>query len=441
MTRTRMVPASAVRHLRLSRSLAIAGYVGIAAFLGTVGVWAIATPLNGAVVAPATFVTENNLRRIRHAQGGVVSELMVREGDRVKSGDVLLRLDGTVAQSTLDIIVQQLEEALARVARLEAERDRLPAPRIPDVFVAHGSTPRVARLLASEAEIQKARATARDGTRAQLTMRIAQLRSEIMGLKRQEDARIREFALNAEELEGVRTLYNKGLTPISRLAGLERNGVQLDGAQGALRAQIAQAEGKIAETEIQILQIEKDWLNEVLKELREWSARAAELSERHKAAEDQRRRLDIRAPVDGVVHQLAVSSAGTVISPGEAAMAIVPVDEELHLDARIAPSEFDQISVGQSVVVRIQAFDQRAASDIHGVVTRLAADTTRDGPNGPPFYSVRISIPSKGPDGRANLAIRSGMQADVFVQTSERTPASYMLKPLADQFARAFRER
>jgi HlyD family secretion protein len=427
--------------LKLTRNLALAGYFGIASFLGTVGVWAVATPLRGAVVAPATFVTENSLRRIQHPQGGIVSELKVREGAKVGRGEVMLRLDETVARSSLEIAAQQLDEALARAARLEAERDRLPAPVFPDILLDRRSSAKVARLLAAETEIQAARVTARDSTRAQLSARIAQLRSEIAGLEKQEAAREREAALNARELAAVKPLQERGLTPISRISGLERSAVQLEGARGALKAQIAQAEGKIAETELQILQIGKDWLNEVLKDLRETNARAAELAERHKAAEDQHRRLEIRAPVDGVVHQLAVASAGAVLAPGETAMLIVPVGEELHLDARVAPSEYDQISVGQPAIARIHAFDQRIAADIRGTVTRLAADTSRESPNAPAFYIVRVSIPSKGPDGSPNPPIRSGMQADVFIQTSERTPASYLLKPLTDQISRAFRER
>lgn len=432
---------AAAEHARRVARLARAGYVGLALFMGTVGVWAVATPMSGAVIASATFVAENRVRRVQHPAGGVVSALNVREGSRVSAGDVLLRLDETVARTSLQIVSWQLDEARARGARLAAERDRDPAILFPAALTERGDDPEMKRLLAAETRILSARAATRDGARAQLMKRIGQLRSEIEGLKVQERGKAREAALNGRELETVRSLFQRNLVPMTRVNTIERDAAQIETSRGALQSQIAQSEAKIAETELQITQIDDDWHREVLRELRETEARIAELIERKAAAEDQHRRLDIRAPVDGIVHQLAVNSIGAVLNPGEPVLTLVPVSEQLHLEARIQPADYDQVHLGQPVKVKLHAFNPRTMREMSGVVARVASDTTRDGPNGPAYYAVRIAL---SPDQMATIPpqqITSGMQADVFITTTARTPLTYLVQPFSDQIARAFRER
>lgn len=432
---------AAAEHARRVSRLARAGYAGLALFMGTVGVWAVATPMSGAVIASATFVAENRVRRVQHPAGGVVSALNVREGSRVSAGDVLLRLDETVARTSLQIVSWQLDEARARGARLAAERDRDSKILFPAALTERGDDPEMNRLLAAEARILSARAATRDGARAQLMKRIGQLRSEIEGLKVQERGKAREAALNARELEAVRSLFQRNLVPMTRVNTIERDAAQIETSRGALQSQIAQSEAKIAETELQINQIDDDWHREVLRELRETEARIAELIERKAAAEDQHRRLDIRAPVDGIVHQLAVNSIGAVLNPGEPVLTLVPVSEQLHLEARIQPADYDQVHLGQPVKVKLHAFNPRTMRELSGVVARVASDTTRDAPNGPAYYSVRIAL---APDQMAMILpqqITSGMQADVFITTAARTPLTYLVQPFSDQIARAFRER
>jgi HlyD family secretion protein len=434
-------PDAASLHGRRVTRLARAGYMGLALFMGTVGVWAVAAPMTGAVIASATFVSEHRVRRVQHPTGGVVSALHVREGVRVNAGDVLMRLDETVARTSLQIVSWQLDEALARAARLAAERDRAPAVEFPAALTARAEEPEMRRLLAAEARILAARAATRDGARAQLIKRLGQLRSEIEALGIQERGKAREAALNARELEAVRPLFQRKLVPLTRLSVLEREAAQLETSRGALQAQIAQSEARLAETELQIAQVDDDWQREALRELRETEARIAELAERKAAAEDQHRRLDIRAPVDGVVHQLAVNSVGAVLNPAEPVLTLVPVSEDLHLEARVQPSDYDQIHLGQSAKVRIHAFDPRTTRELVGTVARVASDTTRDSPQGPAYYAVRISLQ---PEQLALIAphrITSGMQADVFITTSARTPLAYLVQPFSNQIARAFRER
>jgi HlyD family secretion protein len=429
------------RHLTLTRKLARAGYAGLALFAGTVGVWAVSMPVGGAVIASAVFVSENNVRRVQHPGGGIVNALLVREGERVAPGQVLLRLDETMAGANLQIISRQLEDARARAARLEAERDTLPAPRFPDSLLARSHDPDVAKVMAAETRIQESRTAARAGTRNQLVKRILQLRSEISGLNVQLVAKAREGAHNARELDTVRSLFQRNLVQMSRLSPLERDAALIEGVRGALEAQIAQAEGKIAETELQIIQIDTDWRSEVLRDLRETEGRIAELAERRAAAEDQFRRLDIRAPIGGVVHQLAINTVGAVLNPGEPLMLIVPTEEQLSLEARIAPTDYDLVHIGQEVRVRLHAFNQRLQPELNGVVARMAPDTSRDSQNSASLYTIRVSIPARELERLAPNQVAAGMQAEVFLRTSERSAVRYLVQPLSDQIARAFKER
>lgn len=426
------------RSLRAARRL---GYAGIALFAGTIGVWSVTASISGAVIAPAQFVSETNLKKVQHQTGGIVAELKVREGDRVQVGQLLVRLDETVLRANLAIITKQLDQFVVRSARLEAERDGRAELALPAEITARIDDPDIAALVGAERRLFQARAAAREGVRAQLGKRILQLRSEIEGLDEQRAGKKRERAMIERELVGVRDLFNRNLVQINRLSQLEREAASLDGNHGQLTAQIAQAEGKIAEIELQILQLTDDLRAEVLKELREVQNRAAELQERRVAAEDQLNRVEIRAPVSGYVHQLAVHTVGGVISPAEPAMLIVPSEDLLYLEARIAPTEFDQVRLGQPASVRIHASNQRNTPDLVGHVSRLSADVSREQQTGQSFYVIRIAVTAEELARLEPLKIVAGMQAEAFIQTSARTPLQYFLRPLEDQFARAFRER
>lgn len=429
-----------VNHSGLIQRLARAGYAGIALFAGTIGVWAVYTPFTGAVIAPATVVVENSIRKLQHPTGGVVAEIRIREGERVTAGDVLVRLDETAARAALQIASRQLDEARARAVRLVAERNGLPSPRFPPELVERAGQNDIADLMASETHIQHARSAARAAAKDQLRKRIAQFQAEIGGLTLQLAARRREAVVNGRELNAVRGLFERNMAQLNRLTPLERDAAQIEGAIGVLTAQIAQSEGRISEIESQILQVDEDWRSEVLRELRDVEARVAELIERRIAADDQFRKLDIRAPVSGIVHQLAVNTVGGVLNPAELLMSLVPEGEALHLDARIAPADYDQLRLGQQVKVKLHAFDQRLGPELEGEVTRMAVDTSRD-QQGASHYAIRVSLSPKALGQVAPGEIKAGMQADIFIQTTERTPASYLVRPLADQIARAFRER
>jgi HlyD family secretion protein len=426
---------------RSLRGLALLGIAGIALFAGTIGVWAVATTLSGAVVASGQFVVDGNVKKVQHATGGIVGELLVRDGDKVEQDAVLIRLDDTVTRANLQVVTKQLDQFAARRARLQAERDGRESITVDPELAGRLNEPAVTELVTAEGNLFTARRAARDGQKAQLARRVGQLEDEIAGLRAQQKARDRQAALIDEELLGVRDLYQKNLVSLSRRAALDREAANLEGRKGQLIAAVAQAEGKIAETQLQIIQIDDALREEVMKELREIQGKSAELVERRIAAEDQLKRVEIRAPSAGYVHQLAVHTIGGVITPADPAMLIVPAEDGLQVEARINPPDIDQIGLGRAALVRIRAFNQRTTPELNGKVSRISADTSLDRQTGASFYTIRVSIE---PGELARLAphrVAAGMQADVFVKTEDRTPLQFIVKPLMDQIAKTFRER
>jgi HlyD family secretion protein len=285
------------------------------------------------------------------------------------------------------------------------------------------------------------RLAGRLGQRAQLRERISQLQEEIGGLAAQEEAKSREISLIAKELEGVRDLYARNLVQISRLTALERDAARLEGDRGQFVAARAQAKGKIAETELQVIQIDKDLGAEVSKELREVNDKIGELVERKVTAEDQLRRVDIKAPQDGVVLQSNVHTVGGVVAAGDTIMQIVPQQDTLAVDARVNPQDVDQVRIGQRVLLRLSAFNQRTTPELNGEVIRLSPDTTTDQRTGQSYYTIRVSIPAAELARLDNVKLLPGMPVETFVQTGERTMLAYLAKPLHDQLMRAFREK
>jgi HlyD family secretion protein len=417
------------------------GISTMALFAGTIALWAATSPLAGAVVAPGTFVVDSNLKKIQHQTGGVVSHLMVKEGDHVKAGDLVLRLDETVTKANLQILISQLDQLYARQSRLEAERDGQPVITFPQELLSRAAVSEIAISMAAESRLLDSRKLQREGQKSQMLKRIDQLREEISGIIAQAKSREEQIKFLDRELVGVRDLFKRNLVPITRVMPLEREAANMAGQRGQFLASKAQAEGKIAETELQLLQLNIDLQTEVGKELREIQAKVSELLERRVAAEDQLKRVDVRSPIEGFVHQLTVHTVGGVISPAEPAMLIVPFNEELQIEARVTPTDIDQLFIGQKAVVKVQAGNQRTTPEISGVVSRIAADITREQQTGAIYYTIRITTPQSERLKLGDLKILSGMQAETFLQTAERTPFQYILKPLTDQFNRAFKER
>jgi HlyD family secretion protein len=410
------------------------------ALIGAIGGWATIAEISGAVVAGGHLVVVSNVKKVQHPTGGVVGIIAVKNGDLVKHGDLLVRLDATQTRANLAIIVKGLDELYARRGRLLAERDGLETLTFPPELTTRSNDPAVAALIKSERRFFSIRAMARAGYVSRLQERVTQLNDEVNGHTKQAEAKGKEIVLIKRELEAARNLWKKKLTPLAKLTQLERETVRIGGERAQLLAAIAKSKGRIEETKLQILQIERDFTAEVARELRETEANIGKFVEREVAAEDQLRRIDLRAPQSGVVHELAVHTVGGVITPGETLMLIVPVNDTLAIDAKIRPADIDQLNLGAPVNVRFTAFNQRTTPQVEGTLERISADTTTDSRTGVSYYTVRISIDAKSLAKLGQRKLVPGMPTEVFIKTSERKVIALLLKPLTDQLARAFRE-
>ncbi|MCJ2012625.1 HlyD family type I secretion periplasmic adaptor subunit [Methylobacterium sp. J-076] len=425
----------------IRRHLAAALGLGLVLVPG-VGGWAALTQVSAAVIAPGQLVVESDVKKVQHPTGGVVGEIRVQEGSRVQAGDVLVRLDGTQIRTNLEIVLNALDELAARRARDEAERDGAASVAFPADLVARaGTVPSVAHLMKSEARLFQSRVSAREGQKAQLTERIAQLRQEIQGLGEQTGAKNREIALIQQELVGVRDLYAKNLVPLSRVTVLQRDAARLEGERGQLVASTASSRGKIAETELQIIQIDREMRTEVGKDLAEIRGKWSELVEKRVAAQDQLMRIDLRAPQDGIVHQLTVHTVGGLVTPNEPAMLIVPQADQLLVEVRVQPQDIDNVRLGQSAMLRFPAFNLRTTPEVEGEVVRVSADVSQDPKTGMSYYTARVRLDAGAKEAMGALRLVPGMPVEAYMQIGERSVLSYLTKPLTDQVAKAWKER
>jgi HlyD family secretion protein len=431
-------PNSARRSIR---SHLVAGLALMLVLVVGFGGWASTAQISGALIAPGSVVVDSNVKKVQHPTGGVVGEVRVRDGDVVKAGDIVVRLDETVVKANLAIVVKTLNGLLARAARLEAEQRGLDTIRFPAMLTDRADDPEVRDVMASETKLFEVRVFGRAGQKSQLRERVSQLNEEITGLTAQEQAKEKEIALVEKELIGVRQLYEQRLIQISRLTQLERDMARLTGERGQYIAARAQAKGKITETELQIIQVDKDVVSEVSKDLRETTDKIGEFVERKVTAEDQLRRIDIRAPQDGVVLQSTVHTVGGVITAGDAIMMVVPRADDLSVEAKVNPQDIDKLQIGQKTLLRLSAFNQRTTPELNGVVTRVSADVSTDQRTGQSYYTIRVSLPPSEVARLGEVKIIPGMPVEAFVQTGDRTMFSYLMKPFSDQLMRSFRER
>jgi HlyD family secretion protein len=419
----------------------LVGFAALFLLVFGVGGWAATTRLSGAVIASGKLVVDTNVKKVQHPTGGIVGELLVKEGDRVKQGEVLVRFDATQAKANLAIVSKALEELSARQARFEAERDDAKTVDFPADLTARAGDPEIARLIGGEQRLFEMRGAARNGQKAQLREQIEQLHRQIEGTQAQEEAKGKELKLIAQELEGVRILWKQNLVPISRVTMLERDSARMEGERAALVAARAQSRGRIAELELKIHQIDQDLSTDVGKELAEIRAKQSEMTERRVAAEDQLKRVDLVSPQDGRVFQRNVHTVGGVVQAGEPIMLIVPDSDSLIVEAKVAPRDIDQVHVGQRAVLRFAAFNQGTTPEVGGEVIHIGADVTQEDRATEPYYSVRIRVAEGELSRLEGLQLLAGMPVEAFIQTTPRTVASFLVKPFSDQLARAFRSR
>ncbi|TPN23589.1 HlyD family type I secretion periplasmic adaptor subunit [Mesorhizobium sp. B2-3-3] len=407
---------------------------------GGVGGWASVTEIAGAVIAPGTLVVDSHVKNVQHATGGIIAEIDARDGDRVKAGDLLLRLDRTMPAANLAVVSKALDQLTARKARLDSERRGSDAIIFPNDLLDRVADPDVAEAVAGEKQHFETRRMSRAGQKSQLEERIAQLEKEIAGDVAQADAKSKEIELEQKELASVRALWAKKLISIDRLTSAEREATRLDGERGQLVAAQAQAQGKIAEIKLQIIQIDLDLSTEVNSDLRDIDGKMGELLERKVAAEDQLKRVDVRAPQNGVVQQSLAYTIGGVIQAGQTIMQVVPDNDSLAVEARIAPSDIDKLWVGQSASLRFSAFSTRTTPQIDGVVERTSPDIATDQRTGVSYYTVRIRTTAAQVARLGEVKLVPGMPVESFIKTEDRSVMSYLVKPLQDQITRAFRQ-
>jgi HlyD family secretion protein len=418
----------------------VAGSVVVAFLVLGFGGWASTAQLSGALIAPGQIVVDSNVKKVQHPTGGIVGEVRVRDGDTVKEGDILVRLDETVTRANLAIVTRGLNELGARKARLEAERDNADKITFP-AYLTNSTSPDAHAIIDSEQKLFELRRTARAGQKSQLRQRIGQLQEEITGLTAQQNAKSKEIELIERELTGVRDLFNKNLIQMNRLTQLEREATRLQGERGQLIATTAQAKGKISELELQIIQIDQELSSEVAREMRDVDAKIGEFVERKVTAEDQLRRIEIRAPQDGTVFQSTVHTVGGVISAGDTIMMIVPATDTLTVEAKVNPQDINQLQIGQKAILRFTSFNQQTTPEIDGTVSRISADIATDQRTGLSYYTIRIALPPDQVARLGDVKLVPGMPVEAFVQTGERTVLSYLMKPLTDHANRAFREK
>jgi HlyD family secretion protein len=441
MITTRLSPRDTIRKLNL------VGCTALVVALGGVGGWASTTDIAGAVIASGIVVVESSVKKVQHLNGGIVGEILVKEGSKVETDQTLMRLDDTLTRATLGVVQSQLDLYVAREARLIAERDGLASVALPEAMRNRPLREVAESAVAGEQRLFQARRDGREGQRAQLRERTAQLREEINGLAAQQQSKDSEIRYIGEELSGVLELYKKNLVTMERYVQLQRDQARLQGERGELAADIARSRGKIAETELQILQLDQDFRTEVLKDLRETQAKIAELQERANAAEDELKHTEIRAPQAGTVYQLQVHTIGGVIGKGDTLMQIVPRADALIVEAKVAPQDIDQVAVGAPVRVRLEAGNRRTTPDLGGKVMVVSPDLTREpvttpaGAQTQQYYMARVSLSQADLKSIGDLKLVPGMPAEVYIRTQDRTPLEYLLKPLHEQIARTFRER
>ncbi len=422
----------------LRRTLFI-GYLSLAAMIGVFVAWGLLTTLNGAVIARATIVAESYSKKVQHEEGGIVSRILVKDGDRVEAGQDLVILDPTQAKASLAITQATLDELLVKKARLEAQRDGTTDLKLSDELAARSSEPALAEIISGQRKLLQSALDSLNGKTDQLKQQIDQLKEQIAGMDAELDSKKQQAALIAKELDGLKKLQANGLVPATRVMAVQREAANLEGEKGSLVANRAASKSKIDEVQLRILQLADDAKTDALTELRDTEGKIAEAKERRVAFSSKVEHTAIKSPITGTIYQMAVHTEGGVIGAGETLMLIVPEGDDLVLQAQVSPNDIAQISTGQKAQVRFPSFN-RLTPEISAQVTQVAADVSRADANSPPFYMVRITIPAGEIKKLGDNKLKPGMMAEAFIQTTARSPLSYLLKPLVDQLAHTMRE-
>ena len=420
----------------------IIGLLALLVLVGGFGTWAVMSSISGAVVATGRIEVERNREVVQHLDGGIVSEILVNEGDTVAEGDILLRLDSSELTSRLVITEGQLFEMMARRGRLQAERDGRDVVVFDDELLGLADTrDEVRDLMEGQQRLFIARRESVSREIEQLEKRRGQIRDQIIGIKAQQESMRVQLELIGEELSNQMTLLDRGLAQAGTVLNLRRTQANLEGSLGELVANQAQAEGRITETEIEILKLGTQQREEAITQLRDLRYQELELAENRRSLLDRLARLDITAPVSGIVYGLQVHTPRSVIRAAEPVLYLVPQDRPLVIAVQVAPTDIDQLFVGQSVTLRFSALDQRQTPELFGKVTQVSADAFEDESTRMSYYRAEIQL-NDGELARlpVNTVLIPGMPVESYIRTVDHSPMTYLLKPLADYFVKAFRE-
>ncbi|MGE0766205.1 MAG: HlyD family type I secretion periplasmic adaptor subunit [Hyphomicrobiaceae bacterium] len=410
--------------------------------LGLVGGLAVFSlvSISGAVVATGVVNVESNYQTVQHLDGGIVSKILVKNGDVVREGDVLLNLDDTAVKANRQIAVARSIDLLVQQARLEAERDRRDGLTLPAEIAAMKDDPALDKLIATQRALFAARRASHKGELAVLQQRKLQLIDEQSASERMLSARRKEAEFNAKEIAAVRPLYEKGYASQPRLLAVQRDAARLEGEIGRLTADVSKARAGLAEADLKIAQSEKEFTQTVVDELRKVQAQLAEVVEQRTALDDKLRRTIVRAPRSGRIHALAAHTEGGVIAPGASIMQVIPEGERLIIDAQLSPQDIDKVRQGGPAYVRFSAFNSRSSPSLNGTVLSVSPAQIVD-QQGRSYFTAQVALA----DGEAaklptNHALVPGMPAEVFIETGSRSILSYFVKPLTDVLSRTFRE-
>ncbi len=425
-----------------ARKPIIIGLIGLVVLVGGFGTWAVRSSIAGAIIAGGRIEVERNRQVVQHPDGGVVDEILVNEGDTVEEGEILIRLDANLLSSQLLIVEGQLFELMARRGRLEAESEGADTIDFePELLEAAENRPDVRDLIEGQKRLFSARQDSVDRETEQLEKRRSQIENQITGILAQQDSLKQQIELIREELVDQQTLLDKGLAQAGRVLALRRTEADLSGTLGELVASEAAQEGRITEIDIEILKLGTSQREEAITRLRDLRYRELELAEQRRSLQEQLSRLDIKAPVSGIVYGLQVHTPRSVLRPADPVLFVVPQDRPLVIAARVEPIHIDQIHVGQEVILRFSALDQRQTPELIGTVTQVSADAFEDEASRVSYYRAEIELKegeqAKLPEGSVLIP---GMPVEAFIRTEDQSPIYYLVKPLADYFTKAFRE-
>lgn len=401
------------------------------------GTWVANATISGAVIATGQVTVERHLKRVQHRDGGIVKAILVDDGDMVEAGDVLIELDATDTETELSILTTEMDQVSARRLRVAAEVENLDPEAFAQRMAQSGDANREA--LEAEQRIFLANLAMRKGQKEQLRVQIEQIGAEIDGLKAQDEAKGRELDLAKGDLERLRSLYAKKLIEVARVNASEREVARMIGERGSIESSIARATQKKGEIELQILGLDQSMRVQAQEELSSLESRASELSQRIAQGRDKLSRMLVRAPEAGIVNELAIHTIGGIISPAQVILSIVPAEEKLAVEVNFAPTDIDQLYIGQQVRLRFAAFNQRTTPEITGTLTHLAAAASSDGNKGMKWYAGKVNL-GADVDKLGEQKLVPGMPVEVLVTTGERTVLSYLAKPIADQLEKTFKE-